>query len=509
MGSETNAQSLLSTAIGIRNVGSGDSSLWTLTDPLFEIGNGWSGTPSNALTVLKNGDFISGGHALPPTSISTDTLMFFDRSKGALRAGVARNSQRWAPDSIGVHSFAGGYNALASGYSSISIGNDTRATSPGATAIGTSTSAHGDNSTAMGLATTALGNYSTAMGGLTIAQGELSTSLGFYTIARAFSSLAFGRYNVGSGNTINWNPTDPVLEVGIGSSDASRRNAMTILKNGNTGIGTATPDSPLQIAADATSTVPQLKLTESVADDGARIIFDNSIETSNRWTVYGRADDTDASSAFNIFYNNAGNIITATGLGNVGIKGTPDADLHVRHVNNAGAGGLKLENSSNGDWLRWYVSSTSANLRLYSKSQGATTIGEFDDVTGVYVALSDRRVKEKFRVLHFDWTNFMQLEPLTYQFIADKEHKSNIGMIAQDVKEIYPELVTYNEEEDLYHMDYSGFGVIAIKAIQKLKAEAEMKNQKINELESRLLRLENLVAQQITNSESGSSVKSN
>jgi hypothetical protein len=113
------------------------------------------------------------------------------------------------------------------------------------------------------------------------------------------------------------------------------------------------------------------------------------------------------------------------------------------------------------------------------------------------------------QMLHFDWANFMRLEPLTYQFIADKEHKSNIGMIAQDVKEIYPELVTYNEEEDLYHMDYSGFGVIAIKAIQELKAEAEMKDQKINELESRLLRLENLVAQQITNSESGSSVKSN
>jgi hypothetical protein len=320
------------------------------------------------------------------------------------------------------------------------------------------------------------------MGSHSSAIGFLSTAMGSDTRAVAAYCTAIGVNNDGPGESLSWISTDPILEVGIGLSPVQRKNALTILKNGNTGIGTTTPDATLQIFSDASSTIPQLKLTEYATNDGARIIFDNYFETANRWTLYGRADNTDASSAFNIFYNNAGNIITATGLGNVGIKGTPDADLHVRHVNNAGAGGLKLENSSNGDWLRWYVSSTSANLRLYSKSQGATTIGEFDDVTGVYVALSDRRVKEAFRVLHFDWTNFMQLEPLTYQFIADKEHKSNIGMIAQDVKAIYPELVKYNTDEDLYHMDYSGFGVIAIKAVQELKAEVDAKDTVIGNL---------------------------
>jgi hypothetical protein len=398
-------------------------------------------------------------------------------------------------EAVGIGSTAMGVSTIASNYSSIAMGRSTSSTGSSSTAMGYFTTASASYSTAMGYNTTASGNTSTAMGSSTKAIGGNSTAMSTDTRARAAFCTAIGIYNSGAGDSLSWIPTDPILEVGIGTSDANRKNALTILKNGNTGIGIATPDAPLQIFSNASSTVPQLKLTESVADDGARIIFDNSIETSNRWTLYGRADDTDANSAFNIFYNNAGNIITATGLGNVGIKGTPDADLHIRHANNAGAGGLKLENSSNGDWMRLYVSSTSGNLRLYSKSQGAATIGEFDDVTGAYVALSDRRVKEEFRKLNFNWADFMQLEPLTYQFIADKEHKSNIGMIAQDVNNIYPELVKYNAEEDMYHMDYSGFGVIAIKAVQELKAEIDAKDTIIEQLTQSLQALQQTVAE--------------
>lgn len=39
--------------------------------------------------------------------------------------------------------------------------------------------------------------------------------------------------------------------------------------------------------------------------------------------------------------------------------------------------------------------------------------------------------------------------------------------MAQDVNETYPELVNYAEDEDMHTMDYSGFGVIAIKAIHE------------------------------------------
>jgi len=118
-------------------------------------------------------------------------------------------------------------------------------------------------------------------------------------------------------------------------------------------------------------------------------------------------------------------------------------------------------------------------------------IGTINDVTGAYTALSDRRVKKDFESLRFDWAKFMQLKPLTYKFIKDKEQKSSIGMVAQDVNEIYPELITYHEEDDIYHMDYSGVGVVALKAVQELKKENEQLKEQLNDVLQRLEKLEN------------------
>lgn len=133
-------------------------------------------------------------------------------------------------------------------------------------------------------------------------------------------------------------------------------------------------------------------------------------------------------------------------------------------------------------------------------SKGVNIIGNFDDVTGAYTNLSDRRVKKDFQDLHFNWDDFLSLRPLTYQFKADMTNTVYIGMIAQDVNEVYPEMVSYHEDQDIYHMDYAGFGVIAIKAVQELKKELIQKDEQLEavmlknqELESRLSKLESLI----------------
>jgi hypothetical protein len=60
-GYNSQAQSLASVAVGSLNQGGGTDDEWVDTDPLFEVGNGWSetspmsGDRSNALTTLKNG----------------------------------------------------------------------------------------------------------------------------------------------------------------------------------------------------------------------------------------------------------------------------------------------------------------------------------------------------------------------------------------------------------------------------------------------------------------------
>ncbi|WP_296382107.1 tail fiber domain-containing protein [Winogradskyella sp.] len=167
-----------------------------------------------------------------------------------------------------------------------------------------------------------------------------------------------------------------------------------------------------------------------------------------------------------------------------GIAGFPDIDFHVFHGNSGTTSGMKLQNTNNNNWIRMYVSSGTGDLRFYSTNQGTTSISNINDVSGVYTATSDRRLKKDFKDLYFSWDNFMELQPLTYKYKADNGLKSYIGMVAQDVDKIYPELISYHKEEDVYHMDYSATGVVAIKATQELKKEVKELNLKMETLEA-------------------------
>ncbi len=97
-----------------------------------------------------------------------------------------------------------------------------------------------------------------------------------------------------------------------------------------------------------------------------------------------------------------------------------------------------------------------------------------------------------------------QLKPSTYQFKNTSDQQEYNGFIAQEVMQIFPSMVFHNLNPalnlDLYSMDYSGFGVIAIKGIQELQPiieEQKLINDeqkiKIASLEARLTKLESLL----------------
>ena len=153
-------------------------------------------------------------------------------SKSAFRVGFEDGSQ-WDWANIGDYSNAMGYRTKASGDYSTAIGRVTNAT--------------GDYSTAMGGYATASGNLSTAMGYFATASGIVSTAMGDFTKAESYISMAVGRYNVGGGTPDAWILTDPLFEIGNGTG-ANPANAMTVLKNGNVGIGTPAPAYELDVS---------------------------------------------------------------------------------------------------------------------------------------------------------------------------------------------------------------------------------------------------------------------
>lgn len=210
-------------------------------DDAYDFGGPGAGSSINADSgpVQIGGD---GGFVVSTSSVSGSipatgggVRMMWYPGKYAFRAGYPANSLVWNDANIGTGSVAMGFNTLASGNYSTAIGHSAEAT--------------GDYSFAQGSYTEANGKYSAAVGRFATADGEISTALGAYTNAPSFAELAIGTFNTSytPSSPTTFVGTDRLFVVGNGQSKSNTSDALTILKNGNTGIGISTPQSTLHI----------------------------------------------------------------------------------------------------------------------------------------------------------------------------------------------------------------------------------------------------------------------
>jgi hypothetical protein len=72
----------------------------------------------------------------------------------------------------------------------------------------------------------------------------------------------------------------------------------------------------------------------------------------------------------------------------------------------------------------------------------------------------------------------MTLRAVKYSWKKDNSNKLNIGLIAQDVQKVFPEVIDIQEDEmNTLGVRYQELVPVLVKAIQELKAELdELKN---------------------------------
>ena len=98
---------------------------------------------------------------------------------------------------------------------------------------------------------------------------------------------------------------------------------------------------------------------------------------------------------------------------------------------------------------------------------------------------SDERLKNFSDDIEIDFDKLLNIKKKYFTW-KDDDGKQHIGTSAQDIQEIYPELVTENIETGYLSVDYAKLSIIALAAIDKLA-------NKQKDLEERLERLEKMI----------------
>lgn len=332
-------------------------------------------TPLAALHVADSSVLFTGPSSLPvtpgppPVSGPGIRTMWYP-SKGAFRTGQAGGTE-WNKDSIGIFSFGAGVYPKAKGAWSVAMGYNNKATADHAVAIGLNNTASGTQSIALGTANMASGNTSTTMGQGNQATGTWSTALGLFNIATGMgsvaagnTSIAYGTYSMVVGNNlmgnaynsftigqnndtilasrIGWVNTDYLFAIGNGTAPTARKNALTVLKNGNVGLFTPTPTFRLQVTNDNPNDggfAEGIMIENTNASVGeAAISFRNKGMPGNRQWMVGLNQTQVLAFAYGTSFTAANTHMAIDTTGYVGLNTiAPQAPLHV--IRNLPSGG--------------------------------------------------------------------------------------------------------------------------------------------------------------------------
>ncbi len=110
---------------------------------------------------------------------------------------------------------------------------------------------------------------------------------------------------------------------------------------------------------------------------------------------------------------------------------------------------------------------------------GNTTVGGVWSGPG-FVTLSDVRLKQNIAPLELDVHKLMQLKPYQYQLRNQPEKVLHFGLLADEVAQIFPNLVhSITPENDLKGLNYMELIPVLIQMVQKQQEQITVLENKI------------------------------
>jgi hypothetical protein len=376
--------------------------------------------------------------------------------------------------------------------------------------------------------TNTVGNYNTAAGMFSLylnTTGTANTAIG--NNAMFFNQTGFSNVAIGAGalfhNVIGQN----VVAIGdsaLFNSDNSQTNTAVGSKalysaiaggSKNTAVGSGALSSVT--TGSENTAVGLLALHSSgAASSGNVAIGYASLEISPGSGNVGVGSGTSADGSFGTAIGAGafivGNIQYSTALGanahvtcsnciglggdntfsrtKVGINNaTPVTDLHIIQQTDAtfdNSRGIRLQRPNGNQW-RVFLDPGSNYVFQYNNN----LFSYIEPVGGSFISNSDERLKRDILSLGNILDKTLQLHPKTYYYrTSETNGRRSYGFLAQDVEKLFPEFV-FSSENGIKGIAYTNFSVIAIKAIQEQQTIIETLLKKNEELEKRIIALEN------------------
>ena len=287
----------------------------------------------------------------------------------------------------------------------------------------------GSSASAIGFLTTASGDYSTASGYSTTASASYCTAMGYATIASGSTSTALGVSTTasGDGSTSTGNQT-------IASANNSTAMGASSTASGevSTAMGYATT------ASGSTSTAMGLSTTAS--GDISTAIGRGTTASDYGSLVIGQ-------------YNFSGSSVTNSAT-------VFDLENTAFVIGNGNLGSLSdaFKVNFNGD----------------------TTISNNLTVMGDVEVQSDARLKSNIISLGATLSKLLQIDGKYYEM----KGRQKIGVLAQEIQEVFPELVSKDNNEMLA-VNYQGLVPVLINALKEQQSEIDELKEMVQALATR------------------------
>jgi len=320
-----------------------------------------------------------------------------------------------------------------------------------------------------------------------------------------------------NGLAINNNGNGPAAGYGL------------IVNTGNVGIGVTTPGENLEVNGN---------IKESWINGGTQYIGWNftgggtytaglRFPSGERGlNLFDNMQDGNGYISFDVGTASPGNeAMRIINTGNVGIGSpNPDAVLNVYQTNNAN---IRLRSFA-GNWYTDFINNATSNgdtiinnvgggptEHINFEFNGASPVVSMQstgnvginqltpaytldvvgniNASGNVTAQSDGRLKQNIMPLTGALNMIDQLRGVSYEWnhlaatMGHKEGEKTIGVIAQELQKVYPELVTsgkYGDKEYL-SVDYTKFTAVLLQSIKELKAQVNTMQDEINELKKK------------------------